>query len=203
MQQVLTAPQSADDLDFTQAFDGSGSASLPLKARSEEEKQQVIVGAEELRRVGYYVNIAQRAKKVASLPAGTKYSVLCIDDDKVLLGVLATKLRLDGYAVRTASDRREIVTELQKPVPPHLILLDVGLPGFSGFEFLQKLRQHRRLGSVPVIMLTGYVSPKDVLHGMASGADGYVSKPFEFDALKSAIETVLDIQQQPGGGPSS
>lgn len=203
MQPVLMAPQNAESLDFTEAFDGSGRASLPLEARSEEEKQAVIVGAAELHRIGYYVNIAQRAKKVASLPSGTKYSVLCIDDDTVLVGVLAKKLQLDGYAVRTASNRHEIAAELQKPLLPDLLLLDVGLPGFSGFDLLQRLRQHRKFASVPVIMLTGYVSPQDVLHGMASGADGYVSKPFEFDALTSAIETVLGIQQRPGGGPSS
>ena len=194
MQTVLIAPPSSDDLDFTKAFDGSARASLPLEARSEEEKQEVIVGAAALRRAGYYVNIAQRAKKVVALPLGTKYSVLCIDDDTALLGVLAQKLRLDGYAVRTASDRHEIVTELQKPLPPHLILLDVGLPGFCGFDLLVKLKQHPKFGSVPVIMLTGHVSPQDVLHGMAGGADGYVSKPFQFDALTSAIETVLGIQ---------
>ena len=199
MQTVLTAPTNSDDLDFTSAFDGSTRALLPSVARSDDEKQETIVGAAELHRVGYYVNIAQRANKVASLPPGTKYSVLCIDDDAVLLGVLAKKLQLDGYAVRTASDRHEIVAELQKPLPPHLILLDVGLPGFSGFDLLVKLRQHPKLGSVPVIMLTGRVSPQDVLHGMASGADGYVSKPFQFDALTSAIETVLGVQSQHNG----
>lgn len=198
MQTTLTAPQSPDDLDFTHALGGSAGASLPLEAMSEKERQEVIVGAAELHRVGYYVNIAQRAKKVASLPPGTKYSVLCIDDDAVLLGVLAKKLQLDGYAVRTASDRHEIVAELQKPLPPHLILLDVGLPGFSGFDLLLKLRQHPKLGSVPVIMLTAHVSPQDVLLGMANGADGYVSKPFQFDALTSAIETVLGVQMLPG-----
>ena len=199
MQPVLMAPPSSDDLDFSKAFEGSARASLPMEARSEEEKQEVIVGAAELHRAGYYVNLAQRAKKVAPLPPGTKYSVLCIDDDTALLGVLAKKLRLDGFAVRTASDRGEIVTELQKPLPPDLILLDVGMPGFSGFHLLQKLRQHAKLGSIPVIMLTGYASPQDVLHGMASGADGYVSKPFEFDALTSAIETVLGIQKRLSG----
>jgi two-component system OmpR family response regulator len=193
MQTVLIAPPSPDDLDFTKAFDGSAKASLPLEARSEKEQQEVIVGAAELHRVGYYVNIAQRAKKVAPLTPGNKYSVLCIDDDTALLGILAKKLRLDGYAVRTASDRHEIVAELQKPLPPHLILLDVGLPGLSGFDVLLKLRQHPRLGSIPVIMLTGHASPQDVLHGMVSGADGYVSKPFQFDALTSAIEMVLGI----------
>jgi len=110
------------------------------------------------------------------------------------LRILARKLSLDGYTIRTASDRPTIVAELQKLPPPHLILLDVGLPDISGFDLLQKLRQHPRLGSIPVIMLTGHVNPESVLHGMANGADGYVSKPFQFEALGTAIETVLGIQ---------
>jgi two-component system OmpR family response regulator len=194
MTTVLQPPPTADDLDFTGAFDGSGAASLPLAARSETEKQEVILGASELHRHGYYVNIARRARKLARLPLGSKYSLLCIDDDAELLGILARKLQLDGYAVRRACNRQEIVAELQKVVLPHLILLDVGLPGFSGFDLLLKLRQHPKLGAVPVIMLTGHASPEDVLHGMACGADGYVSKPFQFDALTAAIETVLGLQ---------
>lgn len=193
MTTVLTPPPGTDDLDFSHAFDGSARASLPTQARSEEEKQEVILGAAELHRAGYYVNIARRAKRIPRLSLGSKYSVLCIDDDTALLGILAKKLQLDGYMVRKASDRGEIVSELQKPTPPHLILLDVGLPGLSGFDLLLKLRSHPRLGSVPVIMLTGHASPEDVLHGMACGADGYVSKPFQFDALTAAIETVLGI----------
>jgi two-component system, OmpR family, response regulator len=191
---VLNPPEAADDLDFSQAFDGSAKAALPQAPRNEEEKQEVILGAAELRRAGYYVNIARRAKKVAPLPLGSKYSVLCIDDDKGLLGILAKKLELDGYIVRRASDRREIMVELNKPSLPHLILLDVGLPGFTGFELLQKMRKHPKLASIPVIMLTAHASPENVLHGLACGADGYVSKPFQFDALTAAMETVLGVQ---------
>lgn len=193
MTTVLTLPASADDLDFSHAFDGTARATLPSEARSEEEKQEVILGAAELHRAGYYVNIARKAKRVPRLALGSKYSVLCIDDDTVLLGILGKKLQLDGYVVRKASDRGEILAELQKQVPPHLILLDVGLPGLSGFDLLLKLRSHPRLGSVPVIMLTAHASPENVLHGMACGADGYVSKPFQFDALTAAIDTVLGI----------
>lgn len=193
MTTALHPPLASDDLDFTEGFERFAKALLPTQPRTEEERHEVILGAAELHRLGYYVNIARRAKKVAPLQIGSKYSVLCIDDDAALLGILAKKLQLDGYAVRKASDRHEIMAELNKPMPPHLILLDVGLPGLSGFDLLLKLRQHPKLGPVPVIMLTGHASPENVLHGMACGADGYVSKPFQFDALTAAIETVLGI----------
>jgi len=111
-----------------------------------------------------------------------------------LVRILARKLSLDGYDVRTASDSQTIVAELKKLPSPDLILLDVGLPGISGFDLLHKLRKHPTLSSLPVIMLTGHVTPEDVLHGMISGADGYVSKPFQFDALAAAIKTVLGME---------
>jgi len=188
----MNATPDPGDLDFTHVFDSPPQPAPSLRASSEAEQQQVTAGAEELQRSGFYITIARKAKKVA--PLESRFCILCIDDDTDLLKILARKLSLDGYAIRTASDRKSIVAELQKVPPPHLILLDVGLPDISGFDLLQKLRQHPRLGSIPVIMLTGHVTPESVLHGMANGADGYVSKPFQFEALGTAIETVLGIR---------
>jgi len=187
----MNAPKP-DELDFTKVFDGPAQPAPSLKASSAAERKQVTAGAAKLQSSGYYISIARKAKKVA--PLASRFCILCIEDDAALVGVLAKKLTLDGYEVRTASDRPAIVAELQKQPPPHLILLDVGLPGVSGFDILQKLRQHPRLGSIPVIMLTGHATPEAVLQGMQGGADGYVSKPFQFAALTAAIETVLGIR---------
>lgn len=190
----MNATLDIHDLDFTHAFDGPPKALPSLAATSEAQRKQVNAGAVKLQQAGYFINIVRPARKVAPLAPGAKRCILCIDDDTALLGVLAKKLRLDGFAVRTASDPQTIVAELRKLPSPDLILLDVGLPGISGFDLLEKLREHPKLGSIPVIMLTGYVSPQDILRGMTSGADGYVSKPFQFDALTAAIETVLGMQ---------
>lgn len=182
-----------DDLDFTHAFDSPPKPPPSLAASSEAERKEVTAGAVKLQKTGYYINIVRPAPKVAPLAPGGKRCILCIDDDVPLVRILARKLSLDGYDVRTASDRPTIVAELQKTPSPDLILLDVGLPGITGFDLLEKLRKHPKLSSLPVIMLTGHVTPEDVLHGMSSGADGYVSKPFQFDALAAAIKTVLGM----------
>jgi len=189
----MNAMPDSDDLDFSHAFDGPAKAPPSLAASSEAQRKEVTAGAVKLQQSGYYVNIVRPAPNVAPLAPGAKRSILCIDDDVPLVRILARKLSLDGYDVRTASDRQAIVVELQRLPSPHLILLDVGLPGITGFDLLQKVRQHPKLASIPVIMLTGHVSPEDVLHGMTSGADGYVSKPFQFDALAAAIKTVLGM----------
>lgn len=190
----MNALPDTDDLDFTKGFDSPAQPAPSLAASSKEQQQEVETGASELLSRGYYITVARKAAKVAALRDDGRYSILCIDDDKELLGILARKLSLDGYVIRTAFDRQTIVAELQKLPAPHLILLDVGMPDINGFDLLQKVRQHPRLGSVPVIMLTGHVTPESVLHGMANGADGYISKPFQFEALGTAIETVLGIQ---------
>jgi len=182
------------DLDFTHVFDGPLVKPTPLAESSKEQKKAVEVGTAELEKAGYYVNIVRPASGVAPLAPGAKRTILCIDDDVPLLRILERKLTMDGYVVRTASERSAIIAELQRAPSPDLILLDVGLPGISGFDVLRKVRKHPKLGNLPVIMLTGHVAPDDVHQGMTCGADGYVSKPFQFDTLAVAIKTVLGMQ---------
>jgi CheY-like chemotaxis protein len=190
----MDATLNAYDLDFTRVFDSPAKSPPSLAESSDVQRKEVIGGAVKLQEAGYCVNIVRPAPKLAPLAPGTNHCILCIDDEEQVLAILTRKLCGDGYDVRTASDRQAILAELRKLPPPHLILLDVGLPGFSGFDLLQKLRQHPRFSSIPIIMLTGHVNPEDVLHGMINGADGYVSKPVRFDALADAIKTVLGIQ---------
>ena len=140
---------------------------------------------------GYYIGSAQRAKIPVPLPAEAKYTVLSIDDDPALIELLREYLSLEGYDVRTASDYNTIVAELLNPVAPDAILLDVTLPGMNGFDILVKLRRQPTYGSVPVILLTAHDKYEYVLRGFASGADGYVTKPFQFEALSAAIKAVL------------
>lgn len=190
----MKPPVDNNDLDFTRAFDAPPTPAPSLAAAPEAQRKEVEAETVKLQQAGYCINIARPAPKVPPLAPGAKRSILCIEDDVPLALVLAKKLALDGFNSRTASDRLTIVAELQKLPSPDLILLDVGLPGISGFDLLKKVRQHPKLGSVPVILLTGHATAEAVLHGMTSGADGYVSKPFRFDALQLAIKTVLGMR---------
>ncbi len=92
-----------------------------------------------------------------------------------------------------ASNRAEVIAEFQRPPLPDLVLLDVVLPDADGFDILIRMRQHPVLKSVPVMMLTAKATREAVLKGLAGGADGYITKPFEADGLIKAIKSVLGL----------
>lgn len=153
-------------------------------------------GAASLHKEGYFVRIA-RKREVRQLAEDEELSALIIEDELHLANFLQHYLAFEGFEVRIASTRDEIITELRKVPPPDLVLLDVMLPDVDGFEILQRMRQHAALKDVPVIMLTGVATREAVIKGLAGGADGYVTKPFEADALLEAVRTVVGFPKDP------
>jgi DNA-binding response OmpR family regulator len=118
------------------------------------------------------------------------------DKGKAELKAGSTKLSttaLEGYEPRVASSRDEIVAELRASPLPDAILLDVNLPGTDGFDILVRVRQHPALRAIPVIMLTAQTSRTDVLRGLSGGANGYITKPFEHEALMKSLRAVLGL----------
>jgi CheY-like chemotaxis protein len=156
------------------------------KARTEASD-----GVAALQKQGYFVRIARRdaAKPVA--PEEKKLSVIVIEDEPLLAKFLKQYLSFEGMEARLAANRDEILAAFRTPPLPDLVLLDVMLPDADGFDILLKMRQHPVLSTIPVIMLTAKATREAVLKGLAGGADGYVTKPFEADALVKAVKAVL------------
>ncbi len=141
----------------------------------------------------YYVRIARTRPPVRRLAPGEKYSAILVDDEAPLAKFLSHYLVYEGFDVRIAGSRDEVVAEFRKPPVPDLVLLDVVLPDADGFDILAKIRAHPRLKDVPVIMLTGKSSREAVLKGLARGADGYITKPVETESLLQAVRTVMGL----------
>lgn len=179
------APPS-DALDFFSAAPPPPSA-LALDQASAE----VSSGISTLQQHGFYVRIAMRPS-TRPKPAGGE-TVLIVEDDVMLAKFLRTYLELEGLFAITAANRNEIIAGLRRQPPPDLILLDVMLPDADGFNVLLKIREHPVLKSVPVLMLTAKATREAVLKGLAGGANGYITKPFQPDALITAVNTVLGI----------
>jgi len=160
----------------------------PAEIRDEAEK-----GMLSLDRSGYYIGVAQRAAAKKAPNSGSKYSVLLIEDNLQFSTAVRMLLKLEGYEPRVAGNRDEIVAALRVSPVPDVILLDVNLPGTDGFDILARVRQHPALREIPVIMLTAQTSRRDVLRGLAGGANGYITKPFDHEALVKSLRAVLGL----------
>jgi two-component system OmpR family response regulator len=160
-----------------------------------ENEREAKEGASDLLKQGYYVRIARRAPVERKPAAGARLSVMVIEDEPQLAKLLCTFFSIEGFETRTGANRAEIVEALRKPPVPDLVLLDAKLPDADGFEILGKLRQHPAFKSTAIVMLTGNTTREAVLRGLAGGADGYITKPFEVEVLMKAVRAVLGVPQ--------
>ena len=167
------------------------------KLAMSQAEAEADLGALSLKKSGYYVSIARRRGPARSPTTGEALSAVVVEDDPMLAKFIQTYLYFEGFSVRLAGNKAEIVAAFNKPPIPDLILLDVTLPDADGFDILLRLRQHLGLKNVPVIMLTGKATREAVIKGLAGGADGYITKPFEADALMRAVRTVVGLLEDP------
>jgi DNA-binding response OmpR family regulator len=116
--------------------------------------------------------------------------VLVADDDPDILELVRYRLERSGYAVATATDGSEAV-RLAGELSPALAVLDVMMPGLTGFEVTRQLRGDPRTSLIPVILLTARAQEADVQEGFDAGADDYIRKPFSPRELSARVQAVL------------
>jgi DNA-binding response OmpR family regulator len=116
-----------------------------------------------------------------------KKRVLVVEDDPVLTRVLSDNLTFEGFDVRSVSDGLQ-AQSVAREFSPDLVLLDVNLPGKSGFDLCEVWRQRSQ---VPIILLTAMGQKGDKIRGLQLGADDYVTKPFDLEELLARIHAVL------------
>jgi DNA-binding response OmpR family regulator len=116
--------------------------------------------------------------------------VLVVEDEAHLAQGLRFNLEAEGHAVEVAGDGESALDRLLgKKQSFDVLLLDVMLPGKSGFEVASSLRQNKNY--IPILMLTARGRAEDVLKGFASGADDYLPKPFELAILIARLDSLL------------
>jgi len=128
-----------------------------------------------------------------------EYSILVVDDDVDLCEILKFNLERQGYKVQVAHsaiDAMKLMTNFY-----NLIIIDVMMPGMSGFDFAQKLKEDGIWAKMPIIFLTAKDGENDVLKGFEIGADDYIAKPFSIKEVMARVKAVLARSHGPHTDP--
>jgi len=183
---VLEDIKDPFDLDFTSLLAAGDGATAAAKKPTSAQKRDGLIGAQQLGKEGFHV---VAARKRDAHPGNNV--ILVVDDDPPTAELAAHVLRKAGFQAAVEGTPRDAARHMARLGAPSLVLLDVDLPQMSGFEFLARMRAHRHVKNVPVILFTVHGERADVIRGLQAGADGYIAKPITPSALVSAVRKVL------------
>jgi DNA-binding response OmpR family regulator len=117
-------------------------------------------------------------------------SMLIVEDDPSVARLVDLTLAVEGHATEVVGDGGLAAVRLDGP-PVDLVVLDLMLPGVDGFELLRQLRTRPAWSATKVILLTALDDDEDVWRGWSSGADYYLTKPFDIAQLRTVVERLL------------
>jgi putative two-component system response regulator len=118
--------------------------------------------------------------------------VLIAEDDVANQALLGRLLERAGYRSIAIGDGRDVIRAVMEGAPA-LVLLDIGLPGMSGLDICRRLRADTRTVALPIILVTGQTSSRDVVAGLDAGADDFVRKPYDEAELMARVRSVLRL----------
>ncbi len=122
-----------------------------------------------------------------------KQKILVVDDEEDILEILKYNLEKEGFEVKTASDGNAGI-EMAEKFDPHLIILDIMMPGMDGIEVCQKLRANPKFSNTIIAFLTARSEAFTQITALDSGGDDFINKPIKPNVLKSRINALLRRQ---------
>ena len=117
--------------------------------------------------------------------------ILVVDDEKDITETLSFMLKAKGYDVVEGYDGEEGL-KIAKEIMPDLIILDVMMPKMNGYKIARLLKYDAKYKHIPIIMVTARGQEADKLIGEETGADTYITKPFEFEEVLDAVSKYLE-----------
>jgi DNA-binding response OmpR family regulator len=130
-------------------------------------------------------------------PAGSKGTVLLVEDEDGLRSVLRDLLERDGFRVVEAPDGVQALDQVDR-VGPDIVILDLNLPGLDGYTVLQRLRSRPATARLPVVVLTAKGDEDNEARVFELGADDFLAKPFRARSLSVRLEAVLGRRRRHG-----
>jgi signal transduction histidine kinase/DNA-binding response OmpR family regulator len=128
-------------------------------------------------------------------PQRSETRVLVVDDNDDAAELLALMLQQDGYKTAIAHDGHEALIAA-RTIAPDIVILDIGLPGLSGYEVAERLRADASLSATALIALTGWGTPEDRRKALAAGFDVHLTKPVSTEDLYAALGRVCQLRQR-------
>lgn len=129
--------------------------------------------------------------------SGPVVKLLIVEDDPKVSALLRTFFQDEGYSVSAASNGAEALSFLHDSgIIPHVIISDIMMPDMDGFQLCKIIRDDKALAHISFLFLSALSQPDNLKWGYRVGADDYLTKPFSMEALKSKVQTLLDIQFQ-------
>ena len=120
-----------------------------------------------------------------------KAEILVVDDDPQITTLLQFRLRKVDYAPRVVNNGEDALRAIQEK-KPDLVILDVMMPGMSGYEVCEKIKSDEKTSDIPVIMLTALDMGKDFEKALEKKADWFITKPFETEHVLKRIQYLLE-----------
>ncbi len=125
-----------------------------------------------------------------------KQTIIVLEDDQDIANLIRHQLEQAGFAVQVCPTGDKVLPLARQNLPV-LFLLDIMVPGSSGFEVCRRVRESRDLARIPVIFLTAKAGEEDKVKGLDLGADDYITKPFSTRELAARVRAVLRRFEQP------
>lgn len=124
-------------------------------------------------------------------PADRKATILVVDDEPAITGLLSRVLTLDGHSVHAASNGTEAI-RLASEIRPDIIVMDITMPEMDGYEATSHIKHDPALKHTPVIFLTGKSAEEDAGRAFAKGGLTFVRKPFSNQQIRDLVSLTLD-----------
>jgi CheY-like chemotaxis protein len=121
------------------------------------------------------------------------WNMLIVDDEPDNIGVLELVFRFHQAKVRVAESGHQCLTMMEQEAPS-LMLVDIHMPGMSGYDLLKVIREDQRWQTIPIIAVTAYAMNGDDEHIIASGFDGYIPKPISAMTVANEVKAIVDAK---------
>lgn len=116
--------------------------------------------------------------------------VLAVDDERQMRMLLVDALGSEGYDVEAAASAREALSRMERR-QPDVLVLDIGMPEMDGLTLCRKLRADPRFITLPILFLTAFTQPEDIIRGLDAGADDYTLKPINLPVFLARVRALL------------